>query len=505
MMQSLKPGERFTGQQGLIERLRLQVPRPYVVSIVGAAARKTETRGPVTYEWYRRERDYGDDAVSDLKFAMRNEPFDLCLLAAATRVLPQADLVAWIASEQTSVFARRAWFLYEFLTGEKLPLPDGPTVKYAPLLDEKLHVAGAFHWKDPRTHIQVNLLGVQNFCPIVRRTSKINGLSLDSLLGEIAQVTGAFAPDLLRRAADFLYSKETRSSFEIERETISENKGARFVAALRTAGEFGSITPDVLLKIQNIIIGDEKRAARAWRSEQNYVGETQRGLQENVHCIFPRPADVPSLMDGLEAMDINLDAFRIDPIVTAAILAFSFVFIHPFDDGNGRIHRFLIHHALVRHGVTPAGGIFPVSAAMVRDPGSYDRALEAFSRRIMPFIDWRIDEDGVVTVQNDTLDLYRFFDATAQVEYLADVILETVRVDLRQELEYLQRFDRIYPLIDERLDGVPRNKVNLLIGLCLQNNGHLAKGKRRLFPMLSDEDIADVERLIAEADSEDEA
>lgn len=505
MMQNLKPGERFTGQMGLLERLRLQVPPPYVVSIVGAAARKTETRGPVTYEFYRRERDYGDDAVSDLKFAMRNEPFDLCLLAAVMRALPREDLVAWIASEQTSVFSRRAWFLYEFLTGEKLPLPDGPTVKYAPLLDETLHVVGAFQWKDPRTHILVNLLGVQNFCPIVRRTPKIDGLSVESLLEEIASVTRAFAPELLRRAADFLYGKETRSSFEIERETISENKGARFVAALRTAEEFGSITPDILLKIQNIIIGDENRAARGWRTDQNYIGETQRGFKENVHCIFPRPADVPSLMDGLEAMDINLDAFRIDPIVTAAILAFSFVFIHPFEDGNGRIHRFLIHHALVRHGVTPAGGIFPISAAMLRDPRGYDRALEAFSGRIMPFVDWRIDDDGVVTVQNDTRDLYRFFDATAQVEYLADVILETVRVDLRQELEYLARHDRIYPLIDERLDGVPRNKVNLLISLCLQNNGHLAKGKRRHFPMLSDEDIADVERLIAEAESGEQA
>jgi hypothetical protein len=93
--------------------------------------------------------------------------------------------------------------------------------------------------------------------------------------------------------------------------------------------------------------------------------------------------------------------------------------------------------------------------------------------------------------------------AAAQVEYLADVILKTVRVDLRQELEYLARFDRIYPLIDERLDGVPRNKVTLLISLCLQDNGRLAKGKRRKFPMLSDEDIADVERLIAEAESDD--
>ena len=30
-----------------------------------------------------------------------------------------------------------------------------------------------------------------------------------------------------------------------------------------------------------------------------------------------------------------------DPIVAAAVLAFGFVYVHPFEDGNGRIHRYL--------------------------------------------------------------------------------------------------------------------------------------------------------------------
>jgi hypothetical protein len=37
---------------------------------------------------------------------------------------------------------------------------------------------------------------------------------------------------------------------------------------------------------------------------------------------------------------------EVDPVVAAAILAFGFVYIHPFEDGNGRIHRYLIHHVL---------------------------------------------------------------------------------------------------------------------------------------------------------------
>lgn len=37
-----------------------------------------------------------------------------------------------------------------------------------------------------------------------------------------------------------------------------------------------------------------------------------------------------------------------DAVLAAAMIAFGFVFIHPFVDGNGRIHRYLIHHILLR-------------------------------------------------------------------------------------------------------------------------------------------------------------
>ena len=36
-------------------------------------------------------------------------------------------------------------------------------------------------------------------------------------------------------------------------------------------------------------------------------------------------------------------------------------------DGNGRIHRFLMHHVLAKRGYSPDGVIFPISAAILRD------------------------------------------------------------------------------------------------------------------------------------------
>jgi Fic family protein len=41
----------------------------------------------------------------------------------------------------------------------------------------------------------------------------------------------------------------------------------------------------------------------------------------------------------------------------AAATAFGFVYVHPFQDGNGRIHRCLVHHVLAERKFTPPGGL----------------------------------------------------------------------------------------------------------------------------------------------------
>ena len=50
--------------------------------------------------------------------------------------------------------------------------------------------------------------------------------------------------------------------------------------------------------------------------------------------ISARPEDIPSLTDGLIALDRG-GARTMDAIIAAAVLAFGFVHIHPFEDGNG--------------------------------------------------------------------------------------------------------------------------------------------------------------------------
>ena len=70
------------------------------------------------------------------------------------------------------------------------------------------------------------------------------------------------------------------------------------------------------------------------------------------------------------------DAF--DAVLMAAVIAFGFVFIHPFEDGNGRIHRYLFHHVLAEKGFVPKGLIFPVSAVLLDRIDAYRSVLEHF-------------------------------------------------------------------------------------------------------------------------------
>ena len=60
-------------------------------------------------------------------------------------------------------------------------------------------------------------------------------------------------------------------------------------------------------------------------------------------------------------------AKRLDPVVAASALAFGFVYIHPCADGNGRLHRYLLHHVLARRGFNPPGVAFPSATILERE------------------------------------------------------------------------------------------------------------------------------------------
>ena len=408
------------------------------------------------------------------------------------------EFAAYIAERSIGIYRRRAWFLYELLMGCELPLPDLRQGNYDFVLDPEVHVAFARE-NSPRTKRQRlfnNLLGDATFCPVVHRTAKIRQEEAEDLAAQVREALGRYPADLLARANRWLHLKETKASFAIERATPDRRREAAFLEILAQAGA-EPLTKSLLLRLQNAIV-DPRYREEDYRDSQVYVGETLHSGNEIVHFVGARPEDVPGLMEGLLSMADRLARGNVHPVIAAAIVAFLFVFIHPFDDGNGRLHRYLLQHILVAKDFIPAGTAFPLSAVLLRDPARYDAVLETFSKRLMEHVDYALDPQGRMTVRNETADYYRHVDLTPIVEALFDVARETLRQELLPELHQLMLWDDIQRRFRAIVD-MPDARAQLFARLALQTNGHLAKARRADFPELTDDEIAALERAIADA------
>ncbi len=427
-----------------------------------------------------------------LWFALRVEGINLEIIRQSFSALGRDAILSAINRRPTGAISRRIGYLYETLIKDELPLPARPRATYINLLPEERYLTAA-----PRSNrrwlINDNLPGNADFCPLVRRTNAVTKALSLSIRQRIEEETSEYSPRVIQRAISYLYLKETKSSFEIEHEKPGPERIQRFAALLRQAGRVPALTEASLAAMQRSLV-DRQFAAHGYRTIQNYVGEILGGHRERVDYIPPRPDQVQSLMDGLLRFITDTEG-RLPSIIRAAVASFGFVLIHPFDDGNGRLHRFLIHHLLSKDETFPQDSIVPVSARMLADRSRYDACLETFSVPLMSVADYRLDSTGGLSMLNDLTDAYRFFDATPFVEYLTEVMEQAIKVDLREELRFMAGYEQSVPEIQAVAD-MPDSDINLLIRLTMQNGGALYKSKRRLFPRLTDPEISEIEEII---------
>jgi hypothetical protein len=187
-----------------------------------------------------------------------------------------------------------------------------------------------------------------------------------------------------------------------------------------------------------------------------------------------------------------------DAVIAAAILAFGFVYIHPFEDGNGRIHRYLIHHVLAERGFNPPGIVFSISAAILERIDRYREVLESYSSRLLPLINWEATATFNVRVLNDTADFYRFFDATPHAEFLYECVRQTIEHDLPYEADFLRRHDEFRGRIETMID-MPERTIDLLFRFLRQNGGRLSnRAREREFSALATEEVNQIESIYAE-------
>lgn len=434
---------------------------------------------------------------AQLTFALRYEGVNLAVLAQLFRKVSPEEIGAIVEASPTGAYARRIWFLYEWLTETRLDLADAGKVRATEVVDPGLQLALSQGEPSARHRVINNLPGTPAFCPMVRRTAALDAYSARAFDARAREAAGRIRPDLLARAAAFLLLNDSKSSFAIEGERPSGTRATRWGQAIAQAGT-RPLSLAEFDRLQRIVIGDERFVRLGLREEGGFVGVHDRDTQMPIpDHISARAEDLRPLLEGLIAYSERAIHGGMDPVAAAACLAFGFVYIHPYVDGNGRLHRWLVHHALALANFNPPGLIFPVSVAIYGRIADYRAVLESYSASLLPLIDWEPTTSGNLRVLNDTADFYRFFDATRHAEFLYACVEQVIEHDMPNEIRFLESFERFSEAIQQIVD-MPAGRVEMLRGFLAQNDGTLSqRAKTGEFSALTEDEVAAVERAYA--------
>ncbi len=416
--------------------------------------------------------------LEHILFALKHESVNLQVLAQSLPQIAPADISAAFCNSPASKYIRIAAYLWEQFTGHELADLPNAVGQYVDLFDAKKYLTGQPR-RNTRWRVNFNGLGNIRYCPSIERTSAITALLEKDILSRAQEFINGLDHELLDRTMSWSYLSETESSFAIEREKPSSSKAEAFAQLLQQARDKTPITEAYLVKLQNLAVTNPLDQAVQFRHRQNWLRGPGSGVL-GITYVPPAPDWVPELMQSI--MDwVNDPPPGQSALVIGALASFAFVFVHPFMDGNGRLSRFLFHKAVCQSKVLQQGLVLPISMAMKRNEGEYLQALKSFSapaRRL-----WNVlmidDEHFEFTFKGDA-SIYRYWDATACVEFGLRMAEQSLEIDLRQETNYLQQYDAVARQVNERID-LNSNALSLLVRLCLQNEGRLSSGKRKSF------------------------
>jgi len=452
-----------------------------------------------TQQWqvFTKRHKPNDNLISHIFFALKYEGVNLLILKTTFQYIGAKAIEEIVTKEPTSQYSRRIWFLYEWLLGTKLDVPDLKTGTYVEIVNPALQYSGPIT-NSTRHRVKNNLAGTPEFCPLIRKTEKLERFISIKFQETIDKGLKGRDKDLVRRTAAFLLLKDSKASFAIEGEFPPNMRARNWGKAIGQAGK-KALTLSEIERLQHIVIGSKKLRHMGIRHDEGFIGEHDRETFTPIpDHISAKSEDLKSLMNGLFNTNNLLQDSNYNPVLAATTIAFGFVFIHPLSDGNGRIHRYLIHHILTWMGFTKRDMIFPVSAAILDRISDYQEVLEDFSSQRIDLIEWESTPSHNIRILNETIDLYRYYDLTTQAEFLYECVEDTIERIIPKEIDYLEKYDRLTNAINSFLN-LQDTRVDLLIKYLNQNNGKLSKRKRQKdFDELTEAEISVIEEHYVE-------
>jgi len=491
---------KWIGYRWLAEAYGVEPVQPFRIDSQIAGSRASERVDGYTHESYPSALRPADTLQGHLTFALKREGVHLEFLARLFEAVPADELATWIAAEPSGQYARRAGFLYEWLTGRQLSFAGVSIGNYVDALDEDLYLTATAPGNNPRWRVRDNLPGTPDYCPTVFRTDSVRSAERYNVAAKLRDLEVEYGEDLLIRSAVWLTIKESQASFAIEHEDRQIDRIRRFAAVMeRRCGQHESpLDEGSITALQTEILGTGHKTVTRFglRRSPIFVGEDSPFAGPMVHYVAPHWNDCGPMMAGLRAF-MERTAGRAS-LPRAAVLSFGFVYIHPMADGNGRISRFLINDVLRRDGALPAPFILPVSATIASTSASrrgYDQVLELFSKPFMRryhdqyrFGPEQVAEDGIrynlqFAAYGDAATAWRYPDLTEHTEYLAHVIDLTLDQEMRKEARYMRSARAARAAIKEIVEG-PDSDIDRIIRSVRSNGGQISNQLRKEFPFL---------------------
>ena len=128
--------------------------------------------------------------------------------------------------------------------------------------------------------------------------------------------------------------------------------------------EFCRRLPDELLRVENPTTGAHARVV---------PGEfRESGVAVGRH-VAPPAADLPRFLNRFQAAYASNRLSKTQDIIAIGAAHHRFLWIHPFNDGNGRVARLMTHAMLLRSGV--GSSIWSVARGLARDSAQYKAKL----------------------------------------------------------------------------------------------------------------------------------
>ncbi len=128
----------LAGYAALVEQYRLSVVLPPILAAIG----ERHIRSSIDAWQILTPRHAPLNTLSGhLTFSLKWEGVQLGVLAALFQIVEDAEIEQIVSETPNGAYARRLWFLYEWLTGRTLALPDMGKVKAVPVIDPELQFA----------------------------------------------------------------------------------------------------------------------------------------------------------------------------------------------------------------------------------------------------------------------------------------------------------------------------------------------------------------------------